>query len=422
MKKTKRITKDQLNDAYFRSMYLSGVMDEMEGVISGTGTELGITDSEGKAVPEKMEGLIKGLLQSLEHCLELDGHTLQKWEKDMYGSFLYCAMLLKLTKKNRHDPSMCIRDIPKSFEDIILAAKTVDTDKSAIDSYGDFQKLIYGRYREYERYLFNEMLSIHDGLSSGGEVSEFCSTVMDDLRKYSDLPFKYELFTVDLPRERLAELGEEYARVHGIPEDKNRFFRLLADHPKEFYDKVDEWCRDWVGNFGYEHFMAHFYNDYGPLNDRVDMNAMFLLEDAEINYNNQLAYEEQKKRNALKAADGLDSVGDSELLKDVAPKRFKEYLLENANSENSEIDKKWSHYTGEIDTNVYLNKFRTFIKLYYDHDHRDFCSNVKDMVQTYLIENGHSILASEDSFGLVMYQVDRAKKRIAAEVERRRGE
>ena len=415
----KKITKDQMNDAYFRTLFLSSKMEELEGIISGMGASLGVTDENGRAVPEKIDELTKGMVESLAHYLDLEGRKLQKWEKDMYTGFLHCALQLVTLKKNRQDPSMGVLDVPRTFQDIIRAAEEAAADTEKLNSYRDFQKLIYNRYRESNRTMFNSMQGIQDSMEGGGRITGFCRKIMNDLADCMDIPFESEMFVIDIPHDRQVELCKEYAKEHGISDKDNEFFLLLADDPKKFHSDFKQWCDDYIDTNGYTAYVQDFFDEnYIPLEDFVKFNMPVEGEEEAIEARNEyLRY--RNRIEALKSADAIDSVSRNELLSNLTPNEFRELQSDIISGKNDGVKREWAHYTGNLDADWLSESFRTFVKLYYDHDRSDFRSNVESMVQVYLIEHGYSVLGSEDAFGLVMYQAERAKKRIAAEVERR---
>lgn len=181
-------------------------MDEPEGLISGRGVSFlpMITDERGKNVHKKQEALIKELIESLKHYLELEDRRLEAREEVMYSCFLYCAMQMTREKENRRDPSYRLQERSQSFGGIIEIAGDVGTDKSDIKSYCDFLKVVYGRYRDRCRIRFEKC----DSRDFTDKRSKFCSQVMEDLEQALN---KYE-YIIDPPRETRIELCNEGMR------------------------------------------------------------------------------------------------------------------------------------------------------------------------------------------------------------------
>lgn len=390
-----KVTKEQVMDTFYRSVLLSDKMDELEGLISGKGVSFlpMITDESRRTVPEKLEALIKELIESLKHYLELENRKLRDWEEEMYSCFLYCAMSMTRTKENRHDPLLRLTKRSQSFGDIIEIAEDVGTDKSDVKSYRDFLKIFYDWYRNWCKNVFERC----DSRGFTDKRSRFCSQMMSAL-KYT---FMKPEFFINPPRETRIELCEEYARENGISERDNAVYLQIAKDPDGFYRELSD-----------------YRIDFPMMPDPRDPREPYADED-EDPYDPVKEKEYEKTGAIMRALTPTGSSGsyeDNDLLKDFTPEELMRY--ERLRCLNKTLNENLRYLMHGVDSRELQKRFQRFTELYYDNDRSGFSENVLHMVEAYLIENRLSPFAFGDDYGLVMYQIERAQKRIASEIER----
>lgn len=390
-----KVTKEQVMDTFYRTLLLSDKMDELEELISGRGESFlpMITDESGDTVPEKLEALIKAMIESLKHYLLLEDRMLGVWEEEMYSCFLYCAMSMTRKKENRRDPSLKLTVRSQTFGDIIGIAEDVGTDKGEVNSYRDFLKVYYDWYRNWCRRVFEK----YDG-DFTDRRSKFCSQVMDALK----WTFMKPEYFINLPRETRTELCAEYAQENWILENNNAVYMQIAKDPDKYYKELSE-IRESDPRYPDPREVCEYYVDE---EDKI-----------RDTYEQDMKY---KRHEAIWCA--LNSVAksgsyeDSDLLRDLTPEQLMRYERERCLNKNSSSN--LDYLMHGVDGSELQKRFQRFTELYYDNDRSGFSENVRHMVEAYLIENGLSPFAFGDDYGLVMYQVERAQKRIASEIER----
>lgn len=403
------VTKTQMEDVFYRTMLLSDKMEELEGIISGRGTSLGITDGDGITVPKKLKALIQSLIESLKHYLALGGRELKEWEEEMYSCFLYCAMQQKRWKENRRNPSFGYFECTGKFGDIIEIAAQVGTD-GGISSYRDFLKQFYSYYRYSTREKFQSYFCVFDNSEYEHKMSEFCSQVLSNLRyllRYND-----RSFIIDLPRETRMELCREYALEHSISDRNNEPFLKLADvGPSEFF--YDEWLKDWGSD-----------EPWAVEEDNIEKHDLYMYIDMqtleEYGVTVDLFEEERKKKKifeALRTLDEISSYKNNELLSGFSFEEIEKFRKEMEQEANLEINQYFRNKF-VMDAPTLREKFLRFLELYYDNDHSRFYGDVVNMVEAYLIEHGLSPFGFGDDYGLIMYQLEKAQNRVVSEIER----
>lgn len=393
-----KVTKEQVMDSFYRTVLLSDKMDELEGLISGKGISFlpMITDDDENTVPEKLEALIKDLIESLKHYLELENRKLEDWEEEMYSCFLYCAMSMTRMKENRRDPLLRLEKRSQSFGDIIELAEDVGTDKTDIESYYDFLKLFYSWYRDECKVIFEK----YDRRDFTDKRSKFCSQMMYALK----LTFMKPEFFINPPREIRIALCEEYARENRISKSANAIYLQIAEDPDKFYEELFDIRQS-----------DRRYPDPRESNPYPDEN-----EDENVDLYDpvkEMEYERDKAiMRDLGSVSSSGSYEDNDWLKDLTPEELMRY--ERLRCINKNSDKNLYYLMHGVDSHELQKRFQRFTELYYDSDHSGFLGNVQRMVEAYLIENRLSSFAFGDDYGLIMYQIERAQKRIASEIER----
>lgn len=393
-----KVTKEQVMDSFYRTVLLSDKMDELEGLISGKGVSFlpMITDENGETVPEKLEALIKDLIESFKDYLELENRKLRDWEEEMYSCFLYCAMSMTRRKENRRDPLLRLEKRSQSFGDIIELAEDVGTDKSDIESYYDFLKVFYSWYRDECKVVYEK----YDRRDFTNKMSKFCSQMMTALKHTFMKP---EFFINPLRETRIA-LCEEYAHENRISKSANAVYLQIAKDPEGFYQDIFDIRQS-----------DRFYPD-----PRESDPYSYVNEDEnEDPYDPVKEKEYERDRAIMRDFGSISRSGsyeDNDLLKVLTPEELIRY--ERLRCINKNLSENFYYLMHGVDKHELQKRFQRFTELYYDSDHSGFFDNVQRMVETYLIENRLSSFAFGDDYGLVLYQIERAQKRIASEIER----
>lgn len=410
-----KITKEQMKDTFFRTMLLSDKMDELEDIVSGMGKELGITDDSGRTDPEKLDALISGLIDSFKHCLELEGRTLEEWEEKMYSSFLYCAMQMTRIKENRRRPEMTHSHLPHTFRDIVDAAKDVITnDDSSIASYLDFMTTIYTPYFAHKIMPFYRIPRTHTIIEGDSKTvkhigpnddpydpervhrrSKFCSVLSNDLLSSN---YHLDLMVFTPPSDIRARICKEFAKKHNMS-------------PEIFFDMTDDPLENGIS---YYYYVEREENDLRLLQEEFQRELE--AGDPEAVAWQKKQDEKKKAFEALKTLDDLAAYKENEVLKDYSFDEIRALNEEMLQCTGGVSDRDRSRF---VASDKELKKhFNEFLQLYYDHKHESFYSDVANMVEAYLIEHKLSAFSLGDDYGLIVYQLNKACKRISAEIER----
>ncbi len=377
-----KINVEQQERADYRLAVLHYKLQRIEDNVTGRGKSYlpGITDESGVINDEKLNGFINDMLESLDHYIEMrSNRAIDEKTRGMYRRFLYLAVKTLKDRPNMRCPSVEITECAKTFGDIIDAAENVDIPDCR--SYYDFLKILYDKYRGKRVYLPQLIGWAQEGL------------------KYLGLAIFEEAFIENLPRNMRLQLYNEYIKENGTSDDDDHFYHL-ADDPKGYID----------GYLKYQEEQAE-QDDTPP--EVVDSMVEKLAEKY---------YKEQEEKapflNALKALDETQTYGENEVLKDLTLKEITDYEYEAAF--NEQIDSTIPYWSGKIvvDHEAYFNNYIEFVKLYFGNDHSMLCEDITNMVDTYLFEHGISAFSYGDRYGLVSYQIEKAQKRISAEIER----
>lgn len=427
----KKVTREQLDDVYYRSLLLSDKMEELEGIIDGTGTSLlpMITDENGISVSEKVDALAAELLESYRHYLELNNREPEGWEEEMYSCFLYCAMQMYQENINRYDAFMTYTDIPGTYGAILDAAKSVIADKQKFKSFRDFFTEFYTAHREGRRI----------------KLSDFCINGNKALKELGFSEWYDEVMIFDPPRDLHKELCEKFTREHKADEDSKR---------AEQSDDDELWIYELPKYMQREiQFENSVYKKLVKNNEGVDVNDRdrWLAEDPdgcikafkdakrevieenrawwdEEDHWEDVAYEalhgdEDRERERQKAK--LKELGRRNSFKEYDKHdEFRGFYIEDIYELWKSIDFDNQHKSREnwrgfvADKDILQKRFARFIQLYYDHDCSGFYDNVQNMVLSYLIENRLCPMGLGDDYGLVTHKLKIAMMNISNEIER----
>lgn len=377
----KRITPEQLKRCSYRKAVLHNRLKELEDNISGYGTEYLplIVGEDGRIIPEKLNVFIDDMLESLEHYVGLfPERTLDPQTREMYRKYLYCAVS---TLQYKWQINGWQTDISKTFGDIIERATDIDIDEC--DDYHDFLMLQY-------------RLHLDPNIRIG---SDFFNLAQQNMQ------FLGMEYALELPRETRVELCREYARANNISEEDNADEMLWAEDPVRYNKELDKWEEARIAE------------------DNTTPEEMQAIVD-------ELAEEYEKEQSEKQPyLDAVRSLGedqlytDNELLKNLSETEVKGYKSDVEFEDY--LDNVISALQDKIaiDPQGYFENLDGFARLYFDsfhpeHLHDDFVDDVRNMVETYMYEHSVSAFSFGDYYGLITYQVKRAKKRVEFEIER----
>lgn len=379
----KKITAEQQERLAYRLAMLRYKLKCIEDDVTGRGISYLpiITDADGIIDDEKLDAFISGLLDSLDHYIEIcPDHVIDEHTREMYRKFLYVAVKTLKDRPNRRCPSVNITDWARTFGDIIEAAENVEI--PSCKSYRQFLKIIYARYRNERSYLPELLNLAHEGL------------------KFMDLHGYEDHFIDNLPRDIRLELCREFAEENDISDNENGVYVSIADDPEEF---LNGWIK-------YQEEQAE--QDDTPPED-LDRMIGELAED----YIKEKA-KRQPFLDAVRSLDETEDYGGDELLSTLTDDEKEDYEHE-AEFEHMIYDAipHWLVYIA-ADHEAYLKNYTEFVRLYFDGDHSWLCRDIENMIDTYLFEHGISAFSFGDRYGLITHQLDRAKRHIGSEIER----
>ncbi|MCH5193574.1 MAG: hypothetical protein J1F11_06405 [Oscillospiraceae bacterium] len=399
----RRVTNEDLNDIYYRSLLLSDRLEELEGIIDGTGTSFlpMITDESGKSVTEKADALADELLESLRHYLELEHKKLTDQEEEMYSCFLYCAMQMYRKKHNRYSS---YTDIPGKFRDIIDAAKDVVSCTTRFESFRDFFAKFYNLCRLSCLRTSGFLERDTHRQEKYNMQSAFIRNGAAALEKLGYDAWEDEIMVFDPPQDLHIDLCEKFEQEHKDDENNDSYKRLAEDtenYIMELYEKREYYKThpEVMNEYDFNMWLEAQYPAPDPFEDDREERERQKAKLRELG--RRRSYKEYYKYDELKGCypDDLDSLWRS-----------------------IDYEHQWAkldEWVGFISDKETLQKrFARFIQLYYDLKHSDFFNNVHGMVLSYLVENDLCSMAFGDDYGLVTHELRRAISIISDEIER----
>lgn len=399
----KKTTHTQLQNTTYRMMSLKSSLAEFERDLTGENDcfRTLIDGEDGNTDPEKLEALIGELMDNLtRYRKEFAKNELSDWETDMYYDFLYIAMQITRTRQNNLYPHFGLTEPAKTFGDIIDIAEEATKGTKEITSYRELLKTLYFSYRWNQKSEEILRFGVVQNSSFTGRVPRLCYDVLNFLRELDGDKFYNVLTTVPMSPETRTELCKQYNYENNTPPEIADFHTNIMKDPKAWFKQVVDATNEYYEELAREDMEWELYGIPDPYEDEANRRAKI--------------YE------ALRAmrAEGRDDYENNEILKDEYPEEIAGYLYSIELSdiyENRDICRRHVADPDELHRH-----FLRFIELYFDHDHSTpkLSGDVTAAVFMYLIEHGHAVLADDDKYGLVMYQLDKALKRVKFEAER----
>ncbi|MCM1164631.1 MAG: hypothetical protein NC299_15460 [Lachnospiraceae bacterium] len=401
------ITAEQREKMYFRRYLIKDKLRGIERLITGRSESFlpFITDENGKTDKDKLDKFISGMLEALKHDAAFDKtRSLSEDDLKMYESFLYCAVMSLVLRRSIRNSDVIMWSLPKTFDDIARRAASAYTNRFA-----DFNEYLIDCYR---RYREGRDSSLGKKIGYVGDTDLVYDPDFFREMKFSLYQINYYTFINHLPERTLELLRDNYENGTEITEPLEA---PIAPPPREDPQPVfngDEEDEPEYNEPEYDEDGAYedFWFDY------YDYDA------------DALAEEHEREQTAEFIEEGLselsedETYSDNRILKNIPTHEIVNHLNEKFNIEELPYIKSTWEYNILADKQALCAHFYRFMKLFLDSPNRGlFVSDVENMVDTFLYERGISPFSFGDDYAVLSYYVKQTQKRVARDVERRRG-